>query len=259
MPEVNLPGRANVLGVGVHALNLQLAVQAVADALARRQKGYVCVTGVHGVMEAQQDPEFRAILNRAFLNTPDGMPTVWVGRAQGFRHMDRVYGPDLMQAVCEFARLTGYTHFLYGGAVGVAELLKRRLEEKFPGIKVIGTYTPPFRALTPAEEQQLTALVNGLRPDIVWVGLSTPKQERFMATHIDRFDSILMFGVGAAFDFLAGRVPQAPRWMQRAGLEWLFRLCCEPRRLWRRYLRNNPLFALYIFSQLTGLRKYKFE
>jgi len=259
MPEVNLPGRANVLGVGVHALNMRLAVQAVADALARRQKGYVCVTGVHGVMEAQQDPEFRAILNRAFLNTPDGMPTVWVGRCQGFRHMDRVYGPDLMQAVCDFTRQTGYTHFLYGGAAGVAELLKRRLEEKFPGIKIIGTYTPPFRPLTPAEENQLTALVNGLRPDIVWVGLSTPKQERFMATHLDRFDVTLMFGVGAAFDFLAGRVPQAPRWMQRAGLEWLFRLCCEPRRLWRRYLRNNPLFALYIFCQLTGLRKYKLE
>jgi len=259
MPEVNLPGRANVLGVGVHALNMRLAVQAVADALARRQKGYVCVTGVHGVMEAQQDPEFRAILNRAFLNTPDGMPTVWVGRCQGFQHMDRVYGPDLMQAVCDFTRQTGYTHFLYGGAAGVAELLKRRLEEKFPGIKIIGTYTPPFRPLTPAEENQLTALVNGLRPDIVWVGLSTPKQERFMATHLDRFDVTLMFGVGAAFDFLAGRVPQAPRWMQRAGLEWLFRLCCEPRRLWRRYLRNNPLFALYIFCQLTGLRKYKLE
>ncbi len=259
MSEVNALGRANVLGVGVHALNMQLALRAVADALGHRQKGYVCVTGVHGVMEAQQDPEFRAILNRAFLNTPDGMPTVWIGRAQGFRHMDRVYGPDLMHAVCEFTRQTSYTHFLYGGAEGVAQMLKERLKEKFLGIKVVGTYTPPFRPLTEAEENELTALVNGLKPDIIWVGLSTPKQEKFMAAHLDKFDTTLMFGVGAAFDFLAGRVPQAPRWIQRAGLEWLFRLCCEPRRLWRRYLRNNPLFAFCIFCQLTGLRKYSLQ
>lgn len=259
MPEVEVPGRANVLGVGVHALNMRLALQSVADALARRQKGYVCVTGVHGVMEAQRDPAFRAILNGAFLNTPDGMPTVWVGRLQGFRHMDRVYGPDLMHAVCEFTQRTGYTHFLYGGAEGVAQLLKKRLEEKYPGIKIVGTYTPPFRPLTASEECELTDLVNGLRPDIIWVGLSTPKQEKFMATHLGRFNTTLMFGVGAAFDFLAGRVPQAPRWMQRAGLEWFFRLCCEPRRLWRRYLRNNPLFAFCIFCQLTKLRKYRLE
>lgn len=259
MTGVSALGRANVLGVGVHALNMQLALRAVADALRHRQRGYVCVTGVHGVMEAQQDPEFRAILNRAFLNTPDGMPTVWIGRAQGFRHMDRVYGPDLMHAVCEFTRQTSYTHFLYGGAEGVAQMLKERLKEKFPGIKVVGTYTPPFRPLTEAEENELTALVNGLKPDIIWVGLSTPKQEKFMAAHLDKFDTTLMFGVGAAFDFLAGRVPQAPRWIQRAGLEWLFRLCCEPRRLWRRYLRNNPLFALCIFCQLTGLRKYSLQ
>lgn len=259
MPELNTPGRANVLGVGVHALNMELALRAVADALARRQKGYVCVTGVHGVMEAQRDPQFRAILNRAFLNTPDGMPTVWVGRAQGFRRMDRVYGPDLMQAVCQFTRQTHYTHFLYGGAAGVAETLKNRLEAKFPGIRIVGTFTPPFTPLTEEEELELVRIVNGLRPDIVWVGLSTPKQEKFMAAHLDKFDTTLMFGVGAAFDFLAGRVPQAPRWMQRAGLEWFFRLCCEPRRLWRRYLRNNPVFAFCIFCQLTGLKRYQLD
>ncbi|MCX7721537.1 MAG: WecB/TagA/CpsF family glycosyltransferase [Verrucomicrobiae bacterium] len=259
MAELTALPRANVLGVGVHALNMPLALQAVVDALAHKRKGYVCVTGVHGVMEAQRDPQFRAILNRAFLNTPDGMPTVWVGRYQGLRHMDRVYGPDLMLAVCEYTRRSGHTHFLYGGAEGVAQQLKARLEERFPGIKVVGTYTPPFRPLNPEEEAALATLINGLKPDIVWVGLSTPKQEKFMAAHLDRFDTTLMFGVGAAFDFLAGRVPQAPRWMQRAGLEWFFRLCCEPRRLWRRYLRNNPLFALHIFCQLTGIKRYTLD
>ncbi|MCS7338277.1 MAG: WecB/TagA/CpsF family glycosyltransferase [Verrucomicrobiae bacterium] len=259
MAELTALPRANVLGVGVHALNMPLALQAVVDALAHKRKGYVCVTGVHGVMEAQRDPQFRAILNRAFLNTPDGMPTVWVGRYQGLRHMDRVYGPDLMLAVCEYTRRSGHTHFLYGGAEGVGQQLKARLEERFPGIKVVGTYTPPFRPLNPEEEAALATLINGLKPDIVWVGLSTPKQEKFMAAHLDRFDTTLMFGVGAAFDFLAGRVPQAPRWMQRAGLEWFFRLCCEPRRLWRRYLRNNPLFALHIFCQLTGIKRYTLD
>jgi N-acetylglucosaminyldiphosphoundecaprenol N-acetyl-beta-D-mannosaminyltransferase len=251
--------RANVLGVGVSAINEPMAVELIGAALRQRRKGYVCVTGVHGVMEAQDDPQFRQILNRAFLNTPDGMPTVWVGKLEGHRHMDRVYGPDLMLAVCEWTRASSFTHFFYGGAEGVAEELRRRLEAKFPGLKVIGTCTPPFRPLTAAEENELAERVNTLKPDIFWVGLSTPKQEQFMAKYLPRLDTTLMFGVGAAFDFHAGRVRQAPRWVQRSGLEWFFRLCCEPRRLWKRYLRNNPLFLVKIFCQLTGLTKYKLE
>ena len=194
-------GRANVLGVGISALNLDLAVAAVAEALERKTKGYVCVTGVHGVSEAQHDPAFRAILNHAFLNTPDGMPTVWMGRWEGFRNMRRVYGPDLMLRVCEFTRARGYTHFLYGGAPGVAEALKRRLEERFPGLRIVGTYTPPFRPLTAEEEQQLQRLVDGVKPDIFWVGLSTPKQEKFMAQYWQKLGATLFFGVGAAFVF----------------------------------------------------------
>jgi N-acetylglucosaminyldiphosphoundecaprenol N-acetyl-beta-D-mannosaminyltransferase len=251
--------RVNVLGVGVSAINEPQAVELIGAALRGRRKGYVCVTGVHGVMEAQQDAEFRRILNGAFLNTPDGMPMVWAGKLDGRGGMDRVYGPDLMLAVCDWTRANGFTHFFYGGAEGVAEQLRRRLEEKFPGIKVAGTYTPPFRALTREEEDELVARVNGLKPDIIWVGLSTPKQERFMAEYLPRLDTTLMFGVGAAFDFHTGRVRQAPRWVQRSGLEWLFRLACEPRRLWRRYLRNNPLFLGKFFCQLTGLKKYKLE
>jgi len=251
--------RANVLGVGVNALNLDLAVAAVAEALDQKLKGYVCVTGVHGVSEAQRDPAFRAILNRSFLTTPDGMPMVWMGRWQGFREMSRVYGPDLMLRVCEVSQARGWTHFLYGGAPGVAEELQRRLEQRFPGLKVVGVHTPPFRPLGADEEQELVRQVGALKPDVFWVGLSTPKQERFMARYGRELDATLFFGVGAAFDIHAGRIRQAPRWMQRSGLEWLFRLACDPGRLWKRYLINNPLFILRALCQLAGIKKYRIQ
>ena len=251
--------RANVLGVGISAINLDLAVSAVAEALDQKAKGYVCVTGVHGVSEAQRDPAFRAILNHSFLTTPDGMPMVWMGRGQGFREMSRVYGPDLMLRVCEASQSRGWTHFLYGGAPGVAEELQRRLQQRFPGLKIVGVYTPPFRPLAADEEQELVRRVGSLKPDIFWVGLSTPKQERFMARYGQALDATLFFGVGAAFDIHAGRIRQAPLWMQRSGLEWLFRLTCDPGRLWKRYLINNPLYILRALSQLTGLRNYRVE
>jgi N-acetylglucosaminyldiphosphoundecaprenol N-acetyl-beta-D-mannosaminyltransferase len=254
-----MPERCNVLGVGISVLNLDLAITEVASALEQKAKGYVCVTGVHGVSEAQQDPAFRSVLNRSFLNTPDGMPMVWMGRLQGFRQMGRVYGPDLMLKVCEYTAARGYSHFLYGGATGVADELKSRLTSRFPGLRIVGTYTPPFRPLTSVELGGLIDHVRGLRPDIFWVGLSTPKQEQFMARHWQDLEATLFFGVGAAFDFHAGRVRQAPRFMQRAGLEWFFRLACEPRRLWKRYLKNNPLFLWRAFGQLTGIRRYELE
>lgn len=251
------PARANVLGVGISALNLDSAVAAVITALGQKRKGYVCVTGVHGVSEARANSDFRRILNEALLNTPDGMPMVWVGRLQGFRDMDRVYGPDLMLRLCELS--PGFSHFFYGGAPGVAQELAARLRQRFPALKVAGCYTPPFRPLTAAEELELEQLVSKLKPDIFWVGLSTPKQERFMAEHWQKLDATLFFGVGAAFDFHAGRLRQAPLWMQRTGLEWLFRLACEPRRLWRRYLRNNPLFLLRSVGQATGIKSYPLD
>lgn len=253
------PARLNILGVALSVLNLETALRAIVEALGKKSKGYVCVTGVHGVMEAQGDPQFRAILNGAFLNTPDGIPMVWVGRLRGFKEMDRVYGPDLMLLVAEASVAKGFTHFLYGGGEGVADQLKTRLEQKFPGIRIVGTHTPPFRALNSTEESELIARVNALRPDIIWVGLSTPKQEKFMAQYSSQFDATLMFGVGAAFDFHAGRIRQAPRWMQRSGLEWFFRLCCEPRRLWKRYFKNNPLFVWKILGQLLGWKKYSLD
>lgn len=257
--RVAQPARANVLGVGISALNLDSAVEAVVHALEHKVRGYVCVTGVHGVSEAQNDPAFRRILNRAFLNTPDGVPTVWMGKWQGFQDMGRVYGPDLMLRICELSPARGFTHFFYGGGPGVARQLQQRLEQRFPGLKIVGSFSPPFRPLNPAEETELTALLAELKPDVFWVGLSTPKQEKFMARYWEQLTATLFFGVGAAFDFHAGRTRQAPVWMQRNGLEWLFRLGCEPRRLWKRYFKNNPLFVARALLQLAGLKKYTID
>jgi N-acetylglucosaminyldiphosphoundecaprenol N-acetyl-beta-D-mannosaminyltransferase len=248
-PMANL-ARANVLGVGVHAINMQQAVTAIDHAARNRRKGYVCVTGVHGVMEAQSDSEFKQILNNSLLTTPDGMPTVWVGRLQGFRQMDRVYGPDLMLEICRLSEERGYTHFFYGGNAGIAEKLADALRRRFRNLKVVGVNAPPFRALNPEEELALQEDVRKARPDFVWVGLSTPKQERFMAEHIAALDCTLMLGVGAAFDIHTGGTKDAPQWVKRAGMQWLHRLLQEPRRLWRRYLINNPKFIFKIAVQL---------
>ncbi|MGA2278830.1 MAG: WecB/TagA/CpsF family glycosyltransferase [Verrucomicrobiota bacterium] len=251
--------RVNVLGVGISVLDLSSSLTAISDAVRERRKGYICVTGVHGVMEAQEDATLRRILNQAFLCTPDGMPMVWMGWLRGHRGMSRVYGPDLMLEVCAWSEKSGCRHFFFGGAPDVAEQLRDHLTKQFPNLQVVGCYTPPFRPLNAEEEKQLQEMVHAAQPDILWVGLSTPKQEKFMAEFLPRLDVTLMVGVGAAFDFHSGRVKQAPRWMQRTGLEWFFRLCCEPKRLWKRYLQNNPAFAWKIFWQFTGLKKYELK
>lgn len=247
---------ADVLGIRISAIDLPMAVDLADRWIAARGTGYVCVTGVHGVMEAQRDHEFRSILNRAFLNVPDGMPMSWVGHLQGLFQMDRVYGPDFMGEMCRRSIARGYRHFLYGGQPGVAELLKESLQNKYPGLKVVGTYTPPFRSLTRDEEEEFFEMVRACRPDIVWVGLSTPKQERFMAHYINRLGVPLLVGVGAAFDYHTGRIHDCPHWMKRAGLQWLHRLSQDPGRLWKRYARNNPAFAWNIALQLLRLRSY---
>jgi N-acetylglucosaminyldiphosphoundecaprenol N-acetyl-beta-D-mannosaminyltransferase len=248
--------RANVLGVGVSSIHRLSALEIVLEAIEERRRGYICVTGVHGVMEAQDDESVRSILNRAFLCTPDGMPMVWMGRLQGYREMGRVYGPDLMLDICEASVARGIRHFFYGGANGVTEELKHKLISRFHGLCVVGTYEPPFRQLNTEEAEALHQQVDTCRPDIFWVGLSTPKQERFMAEYLPKLNVTLMAGVGAAFDFHTGRVKQAPLWMQHSGLEWFYRLCQEPRRLWRRYLKNNPRFVALALAQLLHLREF---
>ncbi len=241
----------DVLGVRVSGQTLAGAAGAILRAAREGRKGYVCVTGVHGITEAQNDAAFRAVLNGAFLNTTDGMPLVWLGRHYVGRWVERVYGPDLMLEVFAGGLAEGATHFFYGGAPGVAEELRTRLVARFPGARVVGTFCPPFRPLAPEEQSALAAQVAALQPDLFWVGLSTPKQEKFMAEYLPRLETKIMLGVGAAFDFHSGTVRQAPRWMQRSGLEWFFRLATEPQRLWRRYAINNPLFAWRILGQLA--------
>lgn len=246
----------NILNVPIAAIDMDQAVSAIADWVARREKAYVTVTGVHGIMESQRDPRLLEIHRRAGMCVPDGMPTVLIGRwLYRQKQMRRVYGPDLMLAVMRRSVEAGWRHFFYGGKEGVPELLRDKLCERFPGLNVAGVYAPPFRPLNEEERRALKEQVDAARPDILWVGLSTPKQELWMAENVGNLNASVMVGVGAAFDFHAGLLRQAPAWMQRASLEWLFRLYAEPRRLWRRYLRNNPEFLWLMFWQLIGLRK----
>jgi N-acetylglucosaminyldiphosphoundecaprenol N-acetyl-beta-D-mannosaminyltransferase len=238
--------RVDVLGVGISAINMDMAVAEVARWVADDERHYVCVTGVHGVMESQRDPELLKIHNGSGLTTPDGMPMVWAGHKAGAEWMSRVYGPDLMLAVLGLAAERGWSSFLYGGNEGVADTLAEKLRERIPGLLVAGTYCPPFRPLTAEEDAAVVETINASGAKLVWVGLSTPKQERWMAAHAGSLKANALFGVGAAFDFHAGLVAQAPPWMQKRGLEWLYRLGKEPRRLWRRYFRNNPAFVMKI-------------
>jgi N-acetylglucosaminyldiphosphoundecaprenol N-acetyl-beta-D-mannosaminyltransferase len=252
--QVTIP-RVDILGVNVSAVNMVQTLRTIEGWIATGEKNYVCVTGVHGVMESQRDEDLRRIHNAAGLVTPDGMPLVWVSRLYGHRRVERVYGPDLLLALCTRSARRGHRNYFYGGGEGVAERLAERLRERFPGLKVVGTHSPPFRELSSDEDDEVVQTINRSRPDIVWIGLSTPKQEKWMARHSPRLNAAVLIGVGAAFDFHAGLKKQAPRWMQRNGLEWLYRLGSEPSRLWRRYLRNNPLFVALMVAQFCHLRR----
>lgn len=243
-----------VLGVRVSVLEMERTLDMLDRWITNGIRNYVCVTAVHGIMESRRDPTLREIHNRAGLVTADGMPLVWWSRLQGFSEARRVCAPDLLLACCERSITMGYRHFFYGGGEGVAQLLARRLTRRFPGLTVAGTYTPPFRPLTPQEDEGVVRLINDASPDIVWVGLGTPKQEYWMAQHVGRLEAPVLAGVGGAFDFHAGLTQRAPRWMQNSGLEWLFRLGAEPRRLWNRYLVDNPAFVWLALQQLWSPR-----
>ena len=259
--------RVNILGVGVSAFNRQEAVDILINAEDQGQRGYVCVTGVHGVIESQRDPELRRIHNRSFLTVPDGKPLAWIGRRKGAPKMGRVYGPDLMLSVCEAGIAHSKTHFLYGATEEILEKLKANLEIKFPGIQIEGTYAPPFRPLNAEEEKELKQQVQKCRPDFLWVGLSTPKQERFMMTHDPRPEASalhplscgILFGVGAAFPIHAGLQTDPPEWIKESGMQWFYRLIQDPRRLWRRYFDIVPRFLFLEALQWVGLKKYEIE
>jgi len=251
--------RVNILGVGISAINLQQAVEEIEGWIARREPHYVNVCNVHTIMECQHDDRLRRIVNGSGLSTPDGMPLVWLSHLDGHTAASRVYGPDLMLALCGRAQTTGTRHYFYGGKAGVADLLVEKLRARFPRLSIAGHCSPPFRPADADEDQAIIDLINATHPDIVWVGLGTPKQDFFVARHLPRLNAPVLIAIGAAFDFHAGLIPQAPRWMQRSGLEWLFRLAQEPRRLAFRYLVYNPLFVAKAALQLAGLRAHPMD
>jgi len=251
--------RVNILGVGINAINLEQAVAEIDRWIQQRARHYVNVCNVHTVMECQKDANLRQIVNRSGMSTPDGMPLVWLSRWHGYRDARRVYGPDLMLAICDRGQQAGYRHFFYGGAAGVASLLAERLKGRYPHLTVAGVHSPPFRPAGAMEDADVLERIDASGADIVWVGLGTPKQDYWVARHRDLLKAPVVIAIGAAFDFHAGLLRQAPRWMQRSGLEWLFRLVQEPRRLAYRYLVYNPLFIAKVALQLARARVYRLE
>jgi N-acetylglucosaminyldiphosphoundecaprenol N-acetyl-beta-D-mannosaminyltransferase len=244
--------RARILGVNVVAARFDQVIGAVQGILAgeRRKCAILCPTGVHGLIEADEDPELQKWLNSAELTVADGMPLVFVSRILGHSSAERAFGPEVMLAVLERGVPYGTKHYLYGGREGVAEKLRSKLCDEFPGLEVVGTFCPPFRSLTSEELGDVTSRINASSADVVWVGLSTPKQERWAAEMRDRLDAKLICTVGAAFDYHTGSIREAPAWMKALALEWLFRLLQEPRRLWKRYFKIVPKFLGLMSLQL---------
>jgi N-acetylglucosaminyldiphosphoundecaprenol N-acetyl-beta-D-mannosaminyltransferase len=259
-----LPEKQTIAGIGVSKTSYQEVVDLCRHWSEQRRSApvprsrYICVTSVHGIILGQDDPEVANILNEADIVTPDGMPLVWAIRSFGGKTQQRVYGPTLMLEICGQAARTGRRIFLYGGREDSLSNLVDRLVARFPGLQIAGAYSPPFRALTREEDQSVQRLIQDADPDFIFVGISTPKQEKWMYAHRSCFPGIIMIGVGAAFDFHAGRTRQAPAWMQRNGLEWLFRLAVEPARLWRRYLLITPRFLpLWAMQKIRSPRRAK--
>jgi len=253
--RASAPDSVGVLGVPLAVTDYDEMLDWIDATVAARQPGYVCVCNVHTVMASREDPALRHALLCSSINVPDGQPLVWAMNALGCALADRVYGPDLMLRACERAAATGQRFYLYGGRnQGALFQLALNLRQRFPGIKIVGGYCPPFRPLNEEEREAIVAEVNGSRADVVWVGIGVPKQEKWMAALRPQLDAPVLIGVGAAFDFHAGLVPQAPDWMQRFGLEWTYRLAREPRRLWRRYLRYNPRFVSAFARQFAEHR-----
>lgn len=250
-----VPVSGNILGVQVDAITMANTLDSFREWISSRQPHYVCVTPAHAVMDCWDHPELREIYNSSGLTTPDGMAIVWLLRWAGHKNVERVYGPDLLLAACQRSREAGWRHYFYGGAPGVAETLVVALKEKNPDLSVVGIESPPFRILTQNEDAAACERIRASQADILWVGLGSPKQEVWMSEHFQQLGVPVIVGVGAAFDFISGVKPQAPRWMQRSGLEWLFRLVSEPSRLWRRYILGYPRFVVLVLLQRLGVIK----
>lgn len=245
--------RVDILGIRISAVNMPQALENLVRHIGAGRQGYVCVTDVNALLHARRDPELRRIFNTSTMTVPDGVPLVWAGKSAGADWMGRVCGPDLMPALLNAATEHGWSSYFLGGAPHVAEEMIENFRRTIPGLKVAGFQSPPFRELSPEEESALVQEINESGAQIVWVGLGAPKQERWMDSYRGRLTASLMVGVGAAFDMHAGRVSRAPRWMQRSGLEWSYRLAQEPRRLWKRYTRNFPVFVLALCRRAPKL------
>jgi N-acetylglucosaminyldiphosphoundecaprenol N-acetyl-beta-D-mannosaminyltransferase len=247
---------AAVLGVPLALTDYDRALAWLDGTVAERERGYVCVCNVHTVMASREDPALRAALIGSSLNVPDGQPLVWAVNSLGHDLESRVYGPELMARACARAAESGQRFYLYGGRnQGALFQLALNLRQRYPGIKIVGGYSPPHRPLTGEERDAIVEEINHSRADVVWVGIGVPKQEKWMAEMRPLLDAPVLIGVGAAFDFHAGLVRQAPSWVQDAGLEWAFRLAHEPRRLWRRYTRYNPRFLFAFGRQFARHRR----
>ena len=240
-----------VLGMKVSDTSYAHARETIRAWAAAGESRYVCVAPVCSVMEAFVSPQFQRVMNGADLVTPDGVPVVWALRLLGHKSATRVYGPDLTPVLLEMASESGLPVGFYGGTPEALRLLLEVVTRRFPELRIAYSFSPPFRPLTPLEDEQVVAAINASGVRILFIGLNTPKQDYWMAAHKDRLRTV-MVGVGAAVDFMAGTKPQAPRWMMPLGLEWLFRFATEPRRLWKRYLKHNPRYAVLLVLQLLG-------
>lgn len=253
--ELPADRRINVTGLQISVCNYRTAVDRILSLVHRGRGGYVCVSTVHMAMEAYDDAGYARMVNRADLVTPDGMPMLWMKKLRGAKNVSQVRGVNLMTRLFTAAEKNGFSVGFYGGCRDTLERVSERLKKEFPRLQISYLHSPPFRPLTVGEEKQTIGEINAARPDILFVGLGCPKQERWMARHTGQLPAVLV-GVGAAFDFYAGNVREAPEFMRRVGLEWLFRLTQEPRRLWKRYLIQNPRFVRLALLQLLGLKKF---
>ena len=230
-----------ILKTNINVTNMSDTIKYIGGHLDDLRGKYICVSNVHTTVMSYENEEYRKIQNGAAMALPDGAPLSSYSRRKGYKQAQRVTGPDLMLELFAISKEKGYRHYFYGATEETLQSMKEVLERDYPGIQIAGMYAPPFRALTPQEDAQIVAKINESRPDLIWIGLGAPKQEEWMYQHMGQLQGVLI-GVGAGFDYLAGYIKRAPRWMQRMSLEWLYRLLQDPKRLWRRYFTSNVKF-----------------